>query len=848
MPNKLLADYPYASDHFDEMFDASKQLRPHWQALFNNLASESADIMCQRNESVQRLVQENGVTYNVYADAKGMQRPWDLNVLPLILPQDEWAGIEAAVIQRATLLNQILCDVYGEQKMVAEGLLPSALIHNHDGFLRPCHHIQHSDGIALHFYAVDLARAPNGSWWVLADRTQAPSGAGYALENRSIIARTFPDLIRDLKVQYLGDFFNAMRDSLAYWGRMCATNGGAPLRDSEAPLIVLLTPGPYNETYYEQAYLARYLGLPLVEGNDLTVRNGIVWLKTLSGMRRVHVIMRRVDDDFCDPLELRADSSLGVPGLIEAARSGNVLVANSLGSGLLESGALLGFLPALCERLLGEKLTMPSVATWWCGEPAALEEVIGKLDELVIKPSFPQLRHFPTFGHDLSDQERIAFIAKMRANPTHYVAQEMVQHSQAPVWRYGTQNNLGACSVGLRVYACATPNGYIVMPGGLTRVATGPDARIITMQRGGGSKDTWVQAGDQFQAREPFKRNITRRDLIRDDTHLSSRMAENLFWFGRNAERCDNIARLLRVSLNFLFNFRPESRGQEWAAVQALCTWAHLLEQNELTDTLHLEHAHCMKVPLNDVDIESALLLAVVSPKVPGLARQQQQLFYIASQLRERLSIDNWRALNRMIQRTANLQKNPSQSEIMTILDDATSASMTMVGFTMDGMTRDLGWRFLSMGRRMERLQFQSVALHRALSLDKSGDLDWLLELSDSIITYRARYQARPEWLQVLDLLMLDDSNPRSILFQINGILKALKELSRQYGVLGEDHLTPLKEELLALAPETELYCGNPRLIDILLRIKEVSETLSDQISIQFFSHTGNQRNEVYSS
>ena len=263
---------------------------------------------------------------------------------------------------------------------------------------------------------------------------------------------------------------------------------------------MLLTPGPYNETYYEQAYLARHLGLPLVEGSDLTVRNGIVLLKTLSGLQRVHVIMRRVDDDFCDPLELRTDSALGVAGLTQAARRGNVLIANSLGSNLLESGALLGFLPALCERMLGEPLQMPSVATWWCGEPAALEEVIDKLDQLVIKPSFPQLREFPVFGQDLKGEARDAFIQKLRANPNNYVAQELVRLSQAPVWKPGSPSGLSAHAIGLRVYACATPDGYVVMPGGLTRVATGADSRVITMQRGGGSKDTWVQAKAQVDA------------------------------------------------------------------------------------------------------------------------------------------------------------------------------------------------------------------------------------------------------------------------------------------------------------------------------------------------------------
>ena len=851
--HQLLANYQAAPACFDEMLDASNQPRAHWRTMLDSLSEESPEMMRQRLEMVQRLVRENGVTYNVYADAKGLQRPWDLNVLPLILPHNEWADIESAVIQRATLLNRILGDVYGEQALLHDGLLPSALIHGHAGFLRPCHGMRHPDGVALHFYALDLARAPSGRWWVVADRTQAPSGAGYALENRAIMARTFPDLLRELKVKPLAGFFSTMRDSLADWGRWCAAHGNdnIPLRDSELPLIVLLTPGPYNETYYEQAYLARYLGLPLVEGSDLTVRNGIVLLKTLSGLQRVHVIMRRVDDDFCDPLELRIDSALGVAGLTEAARRGNVLIANSLGSNLLESGALLGFLPKLCERLLGEPLQMPSVATWWCGEPAALEQVIDKLDQLVIKPSFPQLREFPVFGQDLKGEARAAFIHKLRANPNNYVAQELVRLSQAPVWKPGSPSGLSAHAIGLRVYACATPDGYVVMPGGLTRVATGSDARVITMQRGGSSKDTWVQAKAQVEAHGSLKRTTTSRDLIRDDMHLSSRVAENLFWFGRHTERCDNMGRLLRVALTVLFNVEPASRGDEWPTVVALCVWFHLLEPDALVQEQHQGQAQSQSqnqsqtrpssAIFSDAQIEAVLLLAVASPDVPGLARQQQQLYQTASQLRERFSVDNWCALNRMVQREAATDHRLSQSEAMALLDDAASSLMTLAGFVLDGMTRDLGWRFLSLGRRLERLQFQSLAVQRALKMDGSGSLDWLLELSDSIVTYRARYRAQPEWLPVLDLLLLDESNPRSILFQLDGIVQSLKKIARTYGPCGEEQLTPLKDELLALAPDTDLYCGNARLIDLLSRIQVASEAMSEHISVQFFSYTGNQ-------
>ena len=832
MSTHSLEEYLAAPGSFDEMLDPSGQPRPQWRAMLNALSAEAPELMRQRYDTVQRQVRENGVTYNVFADAEGVQRPWDLNALPLILAHEEWSGIEAAVIQRATLLNRILGDVYGEQKLLAEGLLPPALIHGHAGFLRPCHGIQASDAIALHFYALDLARAPDGRWWVVADRTQAPSGAGYALENRAIVAPTFPDLMRELKVRSLAGFFRTMRDSLVHWGRQCAARGDVPLRDSAPPLIVLLTPGPRNESYYEQAYMARHLGWPLVEGGDLTVRNGIVWLKTLAGLQRVHVIVRRVDDEYCDPLELRADSALGVAGLTQAARRGNVLIANNLGASVLESGALLGFLPALCQSLLGEALKMPSVATWWCGEPAALEEVIEKLDQLVIKPSFSQLRQLAVFGQDLQGEARSAFIDTLRANPNNYVAQELVCLSQAPVWKPGAPGGLSARAIGLRVYACATPNGYVVMPGGLTRVATGPDARMLTMQRGGGSKDTWVQASAQIDTHLQSKRITTAEDLVRDDTHLSSRVAENLHWFGRSVERCDNVARLLRVALTILFEVGSGNRGADWPAVESLCAWFGLIDSKEAGPG--------RDAGAGDQEIESTLLLAVVSPAVAGLARQQQQLYAIASQLHERFSVDNWRALNRMLQRVDNTGQRPSQSEAMTILDEAAASLMTMSGFALDGMTRDMGWRFLSLGKRLERLQFQSIVLQRALGMDANGNLDWLLELSDSIVTYRARYRAQPEWLPVLDLLVLDASNPRSILFQFEGIEDSLKIIAQAYGACGDGQLLPLRDELLALAPQADLYCGNARLIDLLYRIQLASETLSEQISVQFFSHTDN--------
>ncbi len=818
MPRQLLSAYPPATARYDEMLDAGRAPREHWQTMFEQLATAPPELMRERLKSVQRQVSENGITYNVYADSQGADRPWDLDVLPLILPHEEWRAIEHAVMQRATLLNRILIDVYGSQYLLQQGLLPPALVHGHAGFLRPAHGVPAQGNTMLHLYAADLARSADGRWWVVADRTQAPSGAGYALENRLIISRVFPDLFHDLKVQHLASFFAALRDSLAHW---------AP-HDDEAPMIVLLTPGPYNETYFEHAYLARYLGFPLVEGHDLTVRSGCVWLKTLSGLQRVHAIVRRLDDDYCDPLELSADSTLGVAGLADAARRGNVLLANALGSNLLESGALLGFLPSLCRNLLGEELAMPSVGTWWCGEPAALEAVVDRLDTLVIKPAFPQLRRESVFGDDLKGAARDAMIAQMRAKPQDYVAQEFVQLSQAPVWDRQHPRRLLARAIGMRVFACATPNGYVVMPGGLTRVATGPNARVISMQRGGASKDTWVLAPGPVNTFSLLRRSTGPQDLVRSGANLTSRMVENLYWFGRYSERCDNTARLLRLALERMIDAVPSADDAGWSSITALLRRAEILGEED---------------DLDDVALVRALRSAIVDEERRGLAGNLRQLFRVASQLRERLSLDNWRTVNKLVQDFAERKHQTlALTDALSEIDHTVVALMTLSGFALDGMTRDQGWRFLSVGRRIERMQFQCTALEQALAMpaEDSGtpDLDWLLALADSTITYRSRYMARPEWMPVLDLLVRDDSNPRSIAFQLKGLHDYLVRLGQSLGDCGAGAFAPSIDALGSLDPGRDLAAGSERLASLLAGLQDASHSLSERLGLRFFSHS----------
>jgi uncharacterized circularly permuted ATP-grasp superfamily protein/uncharacterized alpha-E superfamily protein len=811
MPKQLLENWRAADSRYDELLAAPLTPRPHFRQLFEALLASTSKQLLERAATVERQVRENGVTYNVYADAKGLERPWDLDPLPFMLPANEWAAIEAGIASRAALLNRILADLYGPQELLRSGAIPPALVFGHGAFLRAAHGIAVPGGTYLHLYAADLARSPDGQWWVIADRTEAPSGAGYALENRLIVSRVFPELFRDQPVQRLAGFFATLRDSLS----ALAPHG------KEAPLTVLLTPGPYNETYFEHAFLARYLGYPLVEGGDLTVRQGRVWLKTVGGLRPVHAILRRQDSDFCDPVELRFDSALGVPGLTECARRGTVLVANALGSGVMESGSLLGFLPRLATALTGEPLGLPSVATWWCGEPAAREDALARLDKLIFKAANPAFPFEPVFGDRLSPGERAALVARVRANPDRYLAQEAVQLSRAPVLDREHGRRLLPRAVGLRVYAAATSQGYVVMPGALVRTGGNQEDRVVSMQRGGGSKDAWVLThGPINTAFSLLPSPMTGTEVARPVMELTSRAAENLFWFGRYAERCDHSARLLRVALGRIL-FMPDE-DDDVLPITALTRRFGLLQPNE--------------------DPDAGLLAAATLPDRPlGLAANLGQLARVGFVLRERLSLDNWRTINRLTQDAA-YGRAVTLSGALTWLDRAITGLMTLTGFALDGMTRDTGWRFLSIGRRLERLTFMALALDSALHEGRQSGLTWLLELGDSIVTYRARYRARPQWQPTLDILVLDESNPRSIAFQARGMADFLARLEAAHGPCGRDLLAEPMARLAALRPDHDLAPDSAALADALAGLRAASFAVSDHLSARFFSHAGERR------
>jgi uncharacterized circularly permuted ATP-grasp superfamily protein/uncharacterized alpha-E superfamily protein len=800
--------YPNPEGRFDELFAAPGQPRATWSRMYSTIAEASAGAIHEMRSAAEQQIKDSGVTYNVYADPKGQDRPWDLDVLPLIIDAQDWAQIEAGIAQRAKVLNALLADLYGPQVLIKEGLVPSRLIHGHSGFLRPAHNAKLPGGIHLHVYGADLLRSPDGKWWVMGDRTQAVSGAGYALENRLIVSRTFPQLYQDLRVQHLARFFATMRDAILH---------NAPKGDGP-PLVVLLTPGPWNETYFEHALLSRYLGFPLVEGGDLTVREGKVWLKTVGGLRRVHAVLRRQDGPYCDPLELRSDSALGVAGLTEVVRRGNVLIANGLGSGLIESGSLLGFLPQVAERLIGQELIMPSVATWWCGESAALKDALKRIDRLVFKPADPARSFDVIFGQDLDEQGLANFRARLETNPELFVAQELVQMSQAPVLTSDSDQRMEPRSVGLRVFAVATPTGYAVMPGGLTRVASSASARVVTMQRGGGSKDTWVLSPGQVDTAFSLLRStVTPADLVRTPAGLPSRLAENLYWLGRYAERCDDLARLLRSALGLKLQESEDEENSQLPLIE-LAFETGLLKASE------------------DLDIDEALLDAALSPDhaggVPANLKFMQQ---VAFHLRERMSTDNWRLLNNIL---ADLPVRHEQDVTTALewLDGLVTKLMTLAGFALDGMTRDVAWRFMSIGRRMERLLFQCAAVQCAFLHDGSVGLSWLLRLADSVVTYRARYMTSPEWLPVLDLVVMDASNPRSVMFNARGVLSYLEVLEKAYGPCGAELFRQHVNTLESLDPGKHLNPESSELRDAISGLRGAALELNDRLTQRFFN------------
>lgn len=801
-----LRDYhPFASIP-DELIGVEGLVRDHWLKFLSALAAFEPDDFGERVIMATRRIRDAGVSHRIYGEDN--ERAWPFNPLPLILDEAEWATIATGVEQRAGLLEAVLADLYGEARLVSEGRLPAAAVTGSVDFIRSLRGAPPLGGRYMHLYAADLGRGPDGRWWVLDDRAQAPSGAGYALENRMVLSGAFPELYSAMNVQRLAPFFSDFRASLA---------SAAPRSE---PRICLLTPGPYNETYFEQARLARYLGFLLVEGDDLVVRDDQAYVRTISGLKRADVIWRRVDADFIDPLELNSASRLGVPGLLGAIRAGGVVVSNLPGAGLVESRALLSFLPALCERLLGEPLKLPNVATWWCGQPAEREVVEERIDTLALARAFAGRGHPALAGGacllaDLPEADRDSIRAALRDRPMDYVGQEVVRLSTTPSWRDGAPK---PSPFVLRVYAAATPDGWRIMPGGFCRVSDQPDARAISMGEGARATDVWVLSQRPV---EPVTL-LGRPDDVkvrRFPGNLPSRAADNLFWLGRYLERAEATLRLVRSLCTSLIDSDTavHATGETLEKLQGLLVaWGAVDKKARAT-------------------VSDGAFAALYDGEAYGSARSLiTAARRTASGMRERLSEDFWKQLRRLADGLATGPAGPiAASECLAQAEAAMQSLATLAGLTSENMIRVAGWRFLDMGRRLERAvnicRFMRQFAAEDATLD---DLDLLLDLADSQITYRARYLEDMAPTPVRDLVMLDPYNPRALAYQVAVLKDHVAALPR---LVADGMLEEPARLLITLSSAVEI--ADARTLDshTALIFEQTLLALSDAIGDRYF-------------
>jgi uncharacterized circularly permuted ATP-grasp superfamily protein/uncharacterized alpha-E superfamily protein len=797
-------DYRPLPGCYDEMLDGGGALRPHWARLAGAFAELGVGELLRRQGEAAQLLDQDGVVYNAHLDSQRPGRRWLLDPLPTVLDSREWSAIEAGVSERAELLSLILEDLYGERALLRRRLLPPELALGHPGFLRACDRLRLPGQQQLFSYAVDIARDAGGRPLVIADRTQAPSGAGFALENRTVISRVLPSLYRDAEVHRLWPFFRSLRAALQ--------EVAPPAADD--PRIVVLTPGPLSETAFEHASLAATLGYPLVQGRDLTVRGDRVWMRSVGQLEPVDVILRRVDGSYCDPLELRADSQLGVPGLLEVVRAGNVSVVNTLGSSVLENPALMAFLPRIGEHLLGRAPRLQSVATWWCGDPESHRYVRDNAERLVLRPTSREAGSAARFGWELSAAELDAARAAIDAAPRDWVGQDAVAMASVPTL---TASGFESRRSVLRAFAVARRDSYVVMPGGLTRVDPGDGVSKISNQAGAITKDTWVLASEPETLAGFWLHSGPAVAGIDPMSSISSRAAENLWWLGRYAERAEALTRLLRTAIDRANEFGAGTNPAGTAALAALRSALRWLGGPEGT-----------------------------------IAQPLRMVLDNAYAVRDQLSRDTWLVIGPLERAVAELGSplGDLQGHNQLALQEVMRCLLALGGLGVESMVRDLGWRFMDAGRRLER-SLQLLSLLRATveeARDTATDslvLESVLGAAESIITYRFRYRSHAQLETVLDLLLLDAGNPRSLAYQLDLLtadLDALPPASEQR-LREEQRLLLEASTALRLADWPALVREDqrgrrPALDELLARLLELLLAAGDAVDRNHFVHT----------
>lgn len=807
---------------FKSSLDDSMQMTATWETIFASMKELGSEELKLRQSDLKRYLQENGVTYNIYGDSGAKSREWNLDLLPYLIEAQDWHFLEAGMIQRAQLFSMILNDLYGPQVLIKKGLLPMEIVYEHAGFLRECSGIQQQQ---LIIYSADLARNSRGEWWIMNDRTQAPSGMGYALENRMAMARIVPEFFNNVKLKRLSPFYNAMHEALVAMSP----------RTASPPRIVILTPGAGNETFFEHSFLSSHLGYTLVQGDDLMVKDNSVWLKTVGGLEKVDVIVRRVDDLYCDPLELKEDSQLGIPGLLQAIRNGHVIMANPLGSSVIENPGLIPFLPAISRYMLGQDLMLPSIASWWCGQPKELQLVIDQLPRLIIKKIFRSSSQRSSVDASLLTTEQLKELAvKILQTPHLYVAQEKMDYEGAPSYIQGTLNNGPAL---FRNYVVNNKGKFSVMQGGLTRSSVDETNIVISNQTGGFSKDTWILTDEM----ETFISSLNSDDRIDLNTVaissdvLPSRTAENLYWVGRYTERLVGNARFQRTVLQFI----------EDAINSSLAQAAELKKMLLMALT---KHTHCYPGFDNNFNFNDSLLVwkelnqqLFDEGRVSSLSFNLKSFLRGIEAVRDYWSVDSWRVLRDLEENWVQPSENRQKGNYKTLatLDSLITSMMAFININRQSMIRGLGWTLMDAGRKLEQ-SLQLLSLVDAMSISSSDTLavqlmmEAVLKTNDNLVSYRFKYRSHINSKLVLQLLLLDQENPRSLFFQLQKLKKHLQKLP----------MSPLQEfnkvfDLLELMPNDLRQENFKPTLDAL---RNALYELSDTISKSYFKHAVEQQ------
>ncbi len=822
-----------------EVFTPEGKPAPHWQSLITYLNGMGSKELDRRWQNARQIMHEHGAAYNVFSDQTEMKRPWELDPVPFPISTDTWGFLDKGICQRTRLLTAVFEDIYGAQKLIRDHHLPAELFFANPRFLHQCHGLYAEGALKLHFNATDLCQYPDGRWRVISDRTQAPSGAGYALENRIILSRILPRMFHSGKVLRLAPFFKLFNHDLM-------EISGLKKRE---PFIVMLSSGPAGPTYFEHVFLSRYLGITLVESSDLTIRNDSVFLKTLGGLHQVDVILRRIEDTFCDPLVFGNTSLIGVPGLVQAVRKGNVVVSNPLGSGVLGTPGLIPFLPGLCRLLLGEDLLLQDLPTSWCGQADQLNHVLEQVSDtntsMIIASAFarPHIRTVDVRG--LSQEKRETLILKIKAAPYAYVSRDPLIPCSLPVWE---NSDLKYACAAVRIFSTAktgTPgsdnNTIAIMPGALTRISDDPTAFMIQTGKEQGSKDTWCFSHEIVEY-QSMMHHFTESLEIHRGGDLPSRVADNMLWLGRYVERAEGLLRVIRSVLNRL---NSETRLD---LIKEFPFFLRIMANLEIISPALSEADAVYNMRI----LETEILESIFGIQHPGSIKNAvSQVKQSAASVRDRLSNDSWQILGRMeneLRRFAP-HRHSQVSEVHELINEMILTLSAFAGLSQESMTRGMGWRFMDMGRRIERSRYM-IALLQSLFFTPGkppgNDLEALLEVADNTITYHTRYRTTFHMEPIVDLLLLDELNPKSVGFQLASLFDHVETLPRS---------TPrpfrTKEEKLTLDLTTQLRLTDiqdlmemtrdgtlPNLTQLLDRLNTGIQELATTITQHYLSRT----------